>query len=191
MPLRGPSQPWIGYQSNIGCGVNILSSEWIVTAAHCVLNDDNNGYIPASAVTLKFGCLALNGACVQRGATKIVPHPCYEYHTEHDDIAMVRRTACLCPGGPLALTDAVAWRIAFAPVTRVLLIHVSHPMLIQCSLRCSLPPLQMKLDQPLDLTQANIKAVALYTSTGLRPRPTNFSMARIGRGLAVTRACRR
>jgi len=83
--------PWLGYMTNVGCGANLLNDNWFMTAAHCILTDNDDGFVSPSVVTVVFGCLdRTSNTCIKRGASRVVPHPCYETHLEHDDIALIK-----------------------------------------------------------------------------------------------------
>ena len=87
--------PWIAELSDFSatdgdphfCGGSILSSRWVLTAAHCV--DDKD----ASEITVTGGELYLSSAGAyeqRRGVSRIYLHPNYDYHDElHNDIALL------------------------------------------------------------------------------------------------------
>lgn len=76
--------PWAVLIDKIGggaitCTGSIIAKKWVVTAAHCVLNNQDNGYKSASwGTTIKFNCFyLLDGACRSMSVLRHVPHPCY------------------------------------------------------------------------------------------------------------------
>jgi len=88
----------IGGVSGLLCSGTLINSKWIVTAAHCFLNDMNDGYrtIEDGITEFLIGCAAgtADDSCISAVAKKIVPHPCYtpSQFEDHDDIAMVELT---------------------------------------------------------------------------------------------------
>ncbi|KAJ1490716.1 trypsin-like cysteine/serine peptidase domain-containing protein [Baffinella frigidus] len=89
--------PWAVLIDKIGggaitCTGSIIAKKWVVTAAHCVLNNQDNGYKSASwGTTIKFNCFyLLDGACRSMSVLRHVPHPCYfpSYDQDHDDIVL-------------------------------------------------------------------------------------------------------
>ena len=76
--------PWAVLIDKIGggaitCTGSIIGKKWVVTAAHCVLNNQDNGYKSASwGTSVKFNCYYLqDGTCKSMKVLRHVPHPCY------------------------------------------------------------------------------------------------------------------
>uniref|UniRef100_A0A7S0QEA8 Peptidase S1 domain-containing protein n=1 Tax=Cryptomonas curvata TaxID=233186 RepID=A0A7S0QEA8_9CRYP len=92
--------PWTVYIKRIGgrgitCTGELISKRWIVTAAHCLLNDNDSGYrspYPLGNTQVTLGCSDLSqGTCRTYTVKTHVAHPCYtpSVDQDHDDIAML------------------------------------------------------------------------------------------------------
>ena len=92
--------PWTVLINRIGgnsitCTGSVVSKRWIVTAAHCILNDLNTGYksqLPLGNTQVVIGCANLaSSKCVKYNVKTLTAHPCYtpSYDQDHDDIAMM------------------------------------------------------------------------------------------------------
>lgn len=75
------------------CGGIIVGSKTILTAAHCVMNENGERPFHVTAVTVQVGDESLDGG--QRGCSEIfsvdliVPHPSYDMVLQNNDIALV------------------------------------------------------------------------------------------------------
>lgn len=79
--------PWQVYLN--GCGASLIDPEWVVTAAHCVLNAGQ--VVPNLQIVLGEYRLNENDGTEQyRSAAQIIPHPGYEPATGNHDIALVK-----------------------------------------------------------------------------------------------------
>ena len=65
------------------CGGSIISSSWIITAAHCVYG------MNASQVAVSAATNELFGLKQWRYASSVVSHPKYDNNTEENDIALI------------------------------------------------------------------------------------------------------
>ncbi len=90
--------PWQIYLTadNFSCGGAIISNQWIVTAAHCVLSE-SGALIPSSKVFVKAGAnnpfSSTDGTVYQ--AAQIIVHENYNSTTNANDIALVRLTSTI------------------------------------------------------------------------------------------------
>jgi secreted trypsin-like serine protease len=97
--------PWQAFLTigNFMCGGSLITSQWILTAAHCV-TDENGQVVPTEFVTVYLGKhdLRLWESSEQiRGVTQILVHPQYDPYTADSDLALLRLVA------PAVLNDRV------------------------------------------------------------------------------------
>ncbi len=87
------------------CGGSILSSSWILTAAHCVSNQH------ASDIMIHAGSTNLQYSSQKRQVAKIFSHPAFDPYTYENDIALIQLSS------PLDMNDPDLAKICLPPKT--------------------------------------------------------------------------
>lgn len=89
--------------NNIVCGGSLIRSNWVLSAAHCVF-DRNNNVMSPTKFEIRAGSLYRRQGGVVRNVSKVLPHINYKSRTKYEypyDIALLKLTQNYQLGGDI------------------------------------------------------------------------------------------
>jgi len=82
--------PWMAHlNGRLDCGATLIGDEWILTAAHCVVDEDGKS-IPVENLELAVGAFRLDQSSIFQQVEQVIIHPGFDNHTMENDIALLR-----------------------------------------------------------------------------------------------------
>lgn len=87
-PGQFPYQVALLRARRVSCGGSLIASNWVLSAAHCVVFTSDNRVIAPSQITILAGTVNIGQGGITRGVQRIIPHE--RYARLRNDIALLR-----------------------------------------------------------------------------------------------------
>ena len=77
------------FPSSFLCGGSLIADNWVLTAAHCVINESGQPYAP-SEISIRAGTNTLQSGGETASVSAVVVHPSFNDNTYDNDIALLQ-----------------------------------------------------------------------------------------------------